>query len=353
MNNPLHRRDFLKKAAGLAAGVSLFPLACQPDQEPMEDPSAGAGPSQMAAAPLFKISLAQWSLHKSYFGGSPGEQGWDVFAQTLHSDNYRSLLAGDIDPLNFPVVARQDYDIDGIELVNTFYFDRAKDTAYLTDLKGRADGEGVSILLIMCDAEGNLGDPDEAARMQAVENHYKWVEAAKFLGCHSIRVNAASDESLALDEQQRLAAAGLRSLCEFGDQHGVNVIVENHGGPSSNGQWLAGVMQQVDHPRVGTLPDFGNFLVNPETDEWYDRYQGVEELMPYAKAVSAKANAFDEAGNCVETDYRRIMKAVLDAGYRGYVGIEYEGTVLSEPDGIRATKALLERVRDELAADYA
>ena len=353
MKNQIHRRDFLKTAAGLAAGVSLFPLACQSNQEPMGERSEGeAGQSQMAAAPLFKISLAQWSLHKSYFGGSPGEKGWAVFQQTLHSDNYRSLLAGDIDPLDFPVLARQTYDIQAVELVNTFYFDRAKDRAYLGDLKSRADGEGVSILLIMCDAEGNLGDPDEAARRQAVENHYKWVEAAQFLGCHAIRVNARSDAGLSDEEQQRLAAAGLRSLCEFSDQHGIDVIVENHGGPSSNGQWLAGVMQQVDHPRVGTLPDFGNFLVNQETDEWYDRYQGVEELMPYAKAVSAKANEFDENGNERFTDYKRIMKIVLDAGYRGYVGIEYEGGTLSEPDGIRATKALLERVRDELAAEY-
>ena len=315
MKNQLHRRDFLKTAAGLVVGASVFPLACQPNQQPMEESSEGeAGQSQMAAtAPLFKISLAQWSLHKSYFGGSPGVMGWDVFQQTLNSDNYRSLLAGDIDPLDFPVVARQEYDIDAVELVNTFYFDRANDMAYLGDLKGRADGEGVSFQLIMCDAEGNLGDPDTAVRIQAVENHYKWVEAAKFLGCHAIRVNAASDESLALDEQQRLAADGLRSLCEFSDQHSIDVIVENHGGPSSNGQWLAGVMQQTNHPRVGTLPDFGNFDIGG--GEMYDRYQGVTELMPYAKAVSAKSHEFDENGSEIHTDFKRIMKIVVDAGW--------------------------------------
>ncbi len=361
MKRQLHRRDFLKSAAGLAAGVSLFPLACQ--SEGYEDTEETAQESQTAstAEPLFKISLAQWSLHKTYFGGSPGDTvGWAGFHEALHSDNYRALLDGDIDPLDFPVVARQDYDIDGIELVNTFYFDRAQDSDYLGELKNRADGEGVSILLIMCDAEGNLGDPDEAQRTQAVENHYKWVEAAQLLGCHSIRVNARSDAGLSVDEQQRLAADGLGRLCEFGDQHGINVIVENHGGLSSNGQWLAGVMDRVDHPRVGTLPDFGNFYltdppmdINEHPEAWYDRYQGVAELMPYAKAVSAKSIDFDENGDCIETDYLRMMKIVLDAGYRGYVGIEYEGPVLSEPDGIRATKALLERVRDELAAEYA
>ncbi len=328
MTYALHRREFLKTAAGVAAGVSLFPLACQSE-------GAEEGPATGAAEPLFKISLAQWSLH-------------------------RALRAGDIDPLDFPVLTRQDFGIDAVELVNQFYVGRAQDRDYLTELKNRADGAGVSILLIMCDAEGNLGDPDDARRTQAVENHYKWVEAANFLGCHSIRVNARSDSGLSEDEQQRLAADGLRRLGEFGDQHGINVIVENHGGISSNGQWLAGVMDRVDHPRVGTLPDFGNFsLTQPAMDidenpeAWYDRYQGVTELMPYAKAVSAKAHTFDEAGNCNETDYRRMMKIVLDAGYRGYVGIEYEGDVLSEPDGIRATKVLLERVRDELASEYA
>ena len=357
MKHKLHRRDFLKTAAGLTAGVSLFPLACQ--SEGKEDAQEAATAS--TAEPLFKISLAQWSLHKAYFGGSPGDTvGWDVFGQALHSDNYRSLLAGDLDPLEFPVLTRQDYGIDAVELVSTFYFDRAQDRDYLGELKNRADGEGVSILLIMCDAEGDLGDPDEARRTQAVENHHKWVEAAAFLGCHSIRVNARSEASLSEDEQQRLAADGLRRLCDFGDQHGINVIVENHGGISSNGQWLAGLMDRVDHARVGTLPDFGNFSlteapmdINEHPEAWYDRYQGVSELMPYAKAVSAKAHTFDEAGNCLDTDYLRMMKIVLDAGYRGYVGIEYEGPVLSEPDGIRATKALLERVRDELAAEYA
>jgi sugar phosphate isomerase/epimerase len=106
----------------------------------------------------------------------------------------------------------------------------------------------------------------------------------------------------------------------------------------------------VDHPRCGTLPDFGNFQV--AEGEWYDRYQGVEELMPFAKAVSAKSHAFDDQGNERDTDYARMMRIVLDAGYRGWVGIEYEGDEVGEPEGIRATKTLLERVRGELAPHY-
>ena len=302
MPHTLDRRSFLGTVAALAAGVH----APTPDE------------------PLFRISLAEWSLH-------------------------RTLRSGRLDNLDFPRTARRAYTIDAVEYVNTFFKDRAEDTAYLRDLKGRADAHGVRSLLIMCDDEGALGDPDALARTRAVENHYRWVTAAKFLGCHAIRVNAQSAGSP--DEQRRLAADGLRRLTEFGARHEINVIVENHGGISSNGAWLASVMKTVDHPRCGTLPDFGNFETAP--GEWYDRYRGVAELMPFAKAVSAKSHDFDAAGSERDTDYARMLRIVLDAGYRGYVGIEYEGDEISEDAGIRATKALLERVRADLARHYA
>ena len=212
-------------------------------------------------------------------------------------------------------------------------------------MKSRAEGEGVKSLLIMCDGEGKLGDANLGERMKAVENHYKWVAAAKELGCHSIRVNAASSGSY--DEQSYRAADGLRALTEFADDHDINVIVENHGGLSSNGAWLAQTIKAVDHDRCGTLPDFGNFRVSK--DEMYDRYKGVTELMPYAKAVSAKSHDFDDEGNETHTDYMKMMKIVLDAGYKGYVGIEYEGSKLGEVEGIHATNKLLQRVRKELA----
>jgi sugar phosphate isomerase/epimerase len=211
-------------------------------------------------------------------------------------------------------------------------------------MKKRCADNGVRSLLIMCDNEGRIGDPDNAKRLQAVENHYKWAEAAEFLGCHSIRVNAGSEGSY--EEQQKLAADGLRKLVEFGATLNLNVIVENHGGLSSNGKWLSGVMKLVDHPRCGTLPDFGNFRVS-ET-ETYDRYQGVQELMPYAKGVSAKSSEFDELGNETRTDYLRMMRIVLKAGYHGYVGIEYGGDKFSEGEGIRKTLELLKKVREIL-----
>ena len=313
-----NRREFLRTSAAIAVGGAALPMtAC----------AGGATPAATAAQP-YDISLAQWSLHRAYF-------------------------ANEIDPLDFPTLARERFGVSGVEYVNQFYVDRAQDTAYLAQLKQRADDAGVRSLLIMCDNEGMLGDPDAARRTQAVENHYKWVDAALSLGCHSIRVNAGSRGSY--EEQLELAADGLRRLGEYGAQQGLNVIVENHGGLSSNGQWLASVMERAAHPNVGTLPDFGNFRIGgaPGTEgEWYDRYQGVEELMPYAKGVSAKSNEFDADGNEVRTDYRRMMRIVLDAGYRGYVGIEYEGSDLPEDEGILATRRLLEVVREELRPEY-
>ena len=300
---PIRRRNFLKVSAALAAAGWVGPWAKAEDKKP-----------------LFEISLAEWSLHRTINGGK-------------------------LDNLDFAKAAKHDYGINAIEFVNQFFKDKAKNTEYLTELKKRADGEGVKMLLIMCDGEGALGDADEAKRQTAVENHFKWVEAAKFLGCHSIRVNAQSAGSY--DEQVDRAADGLRKLTEFGAKHEINVIVENHGGLSSNGEWLAKVMKKVDHKRCGTLPDFGNFRVSK--DEMYDRYKGVTELMPFAKAVSAKSHDFNEAGDETQTDFLKMMKIVLAAGYHGYLGIEYEGGKLSEPEGIRATKKLLERVRAELS----
>jgi sugar phosphate isomerase/epimerase len=268
-----------------------------------------------ADAELFKISLAEWSLHKT-------------------------LFAGKLTNLEFPERSAKDFGIHAVEYVNQFFKDKAKDAKYLAELKKRATDHGVANVLIMIDGEGNLGDPNAAARTKAVENHYPWVEAAKLLGCHSIRVNAYSKGSAA--EQAKLVADGLRRVAEFGSTAQINVIVENHGGLSSNGAWLAGVIKAVNLPNCGTLPDFGNF-----SD--YDRYKGVQELMPLAKGVSAKSYDFDAKGNDTLTDYRRMLKIVLDAGYHGYVGIEYEGRRLPEPEGIRATKKLLDRVRSELS----
>ncbi len=297
----MHRRDFLKHSV---AAVVLPPVA-----------------GLTEAKPVFEISLAQWSLHRTLFGGS-------------------------LDPLEFPAYARR-VGLDAVEYVNSFFKNKARDEAYLGEMKRRADDAGVRSLLIMVDGEGALGDPDDGARSKVIERHQRWLEAAKGLGCHSIRVNAASRGTP--QEQRDHVADGLRQLTEVAAPYELNVIVENHGGLSSDGAWLASVIRQVDHPRCGTLPDFGNFQI--ANGQWYDRYQGVKELMPFAKAVSAKSNDFDAEGNEIHTDYRRMMRIVLDAGYRGYVGIEYEGEKIGEDEGIKATLKLLERVRTKLAPE--
>jgi len=276
---------------------------------------------------MFSISLAQWSL-------------------------YRTIFAGSLHPLDFPRFARDQFGITAVEYVNRCFKDHYADddVSYIGELKQRCDDSGVQSLVMMVDRQGDLGHPETSERTAAVERHYKWVEAARTLGCHSIRVNAKSAGTPV--EQADYVVDGLRRLCEFADDFSINVLVENHGGLSSNGAWLADVMQRVDHPRVGTLPDFGNFCMDWDRRDdpavWYDRYQGVEELMPYAKAVSAKSNVFDDDGREQDTDYLRMMRIVLRSGYRGYVGIEYEGPDEDEVAGIRATQKLLERVRDTM-----
>ncbi len=320
MKTSSSRRAFLKTSALAAAGaISPRPAFLHAADE---------------KAPLFRISLAEWSLHKRILHGTKDTKP-------------------DLDHLDFARTARS-FGIDGVEYVNSMFFDKARDSAYLDEMNKRAADEGVTSLLIMVVREGNLGDPDEKKRAGTIENHVKWLEAAAHLGSHSIRVNAKSEGSY--EEQVKLAADGLRRLSEKGDTFGLNVIVENHGGLSSNGKWLTEVMKAADHPRCGTLPDFGNFYIDRDKGELYDPYQGIAELMPYAKAVSAKAYDWDvgkgefvtadqREGREIELDFKRIMKIVLDAGYRGWVGIEHEGEKHSEMEGIRLTREVLEAVR--------
>ena len=302
------RRDFLKKAGLLAGGITLLSPASFLFADEKERKSFD-----------FKISLAQWSFHKA-------------------------LFAKQMTPLDFAAKAKKDYGIEAVEYVNQFFKDKAKDMDFLKSLKQRAEDNGVRSVLIMIDEEGPLASPKKEVRDKAVENHYKWVDAAKFLGCHAIRVNLKGDASA--QDWQKAAVEGLGKLTEYGAKNQMNVIVENHGGFSSNGKLLAEVIKQVNNKRCGTLPDFGNFKISPS--ENYDRYEGVKELMPYAKGVSAKTFDFDAEGNETTIDYLKIMKTVKDAGYNGYVGIEYEGERLSEEDGVRATLKLLQKVKAEL-----
>jgi sugar phosphate isomerase/epimerase len=321
-----NRRQFLRSlglitVSSLTTGSLLDSCSPKRPTENLETTSAPESKKEM----FFKISLAEWSLH-------------------------RALKAKEIDNLDFPAKAKNDYGISAVEYVNQFFMDKAKDTAYLSELKKRCDDNGVTSVLIMCDNEGGMADLDAKKRAQAVENHYKWVDAASYLGCHSIRVNCFGEGSR--EDVAKAGVDGLAKLSEYAQKAGINVIVENHGGMSSDGQWLSGVITAVGMKNCGTLPDFGNFCVRREKGdmwespcaEFYDRYKGVGELMPYAKGVSAKTYDFDEQGNCVETDYAKMIPIVKQAGYTGYIGIEYEGPKLSEDAGIKATKKLLEKI---------
>jgi L-ribulose-5-phosphate 3-epimerase len=300
----MKRRTFLGLSAGAAGGLCL--AGC-------ESLDSMLGGSKVP----FKISLAQWSWHRRLRG-----------QQQPKMDN-----------LDFAMNARL-FGVEAVEYVNQFFKDKANDTEYLAEMKKRAEDHGVKSVLIMCDGEGNLGDPDSQQRTLAVENHYKWLEAARYLGCHSIRVNAGSRGTY--EEQLELAADGLRRLSEKAIEYKLNVIVENHGGLSSNSEWLTSVIRKVNLPNCGTLPDFGNFP--PEVD----KYESVKMLMPYARGVSAKSYDFDENGDETTIDFYRMLRIVVDSGYKGYVDIEYEGNRLSEDAGIIATKKLLQKIQQQM-----
>ncbi len=265
---------------------------------------------------FFKISLAQWSLNKK-------------------------LRGGDLDNLDFPAYTKKNFNIHALEYVNQFWPSAEK--SYTRDLLKRTDDLGMKNVLIMIDDEGHLGDQNEEKRKQSVENHYKWVEAAEILGCHAIRVNAGGEGS-ELDVAHA-ATKSLTTLSQFAADYGISVIVENHGGYSSRASWLASVIRNTGMVNCGTLPDFGNFIIDRKPGgERYDLYLGMKELMPYARGVSAKSHEFDEDGNETAKDFYRLLKIVKDAGFRGYIGIEYEGSTLSQDDGIKATKELLIKV---------
>jgi L-ribulose-5-phosphate 3-epimerase len=294
---PIDRREFLARAGAVTVAAGAF------------------GSPLGAAAPTYKLALGQWSFH-------------------------RALFAKKMDNLDFAGVAKRDFGFEGVDYVNQFFKDKAGDKAYLAEMKKRAADAGVRGDLILIDVDGLLGDPDPKARAAAIDVHKQWVEAAKLVGCRGIRVNAHG-KGLP-DEQRKHTAEGVRALATFAAQHDIDVLIENHGGVSSDGAWLAALVKEIDHPRVGTLPDFGNWSLGD--GNWYDRYKGVAELMPQAKAVSVKAHAFDAQGNETQTDFPKMLKIVVDGGYKGeFLEVEYEGEGLSEADGIRAAKKLLEK----------
>lgn len=308
------RRTFLKKTLIGAGAIMLAPS--------IEMKSANSS--------RFKISLAEWSLH-------------------------RSIRAGKMDHLDFPLIAKNTYGISAVEYVNGLFGgtkmdfkEAAKNSTYLNDLLKRSKDAGVFNHLLMVDDEGSLSVPEDNERLKAVEDHKKWIEAAKFLGCLTVRVNLHGDG--APDAKKIASIDSLSRLGEFAKTMQINIVSENHGHESSNGAWVADIMRQVNMPNVGTLPDFGNWCLSDdwgntqgECKDYYDRYQGVKEVLPFAKGVSAKTYDFDSKGEQPKMDYKRLIGLVKDSGFKGYIGIEFEGNTQSEDEGIRKTKALLEK----------
>ncbi len=306
-----NRRSFIKKTALATTAASILPLSSfTPGATPYSGPN---------------ISLAQWSLNRAFF-------------------------KGDLDPNSFASIASKSFGIQAIEYVNQFYVKQSNQDKFWMQMKAKADDQGVRSLLIMVDSEGDLGNPKEKERKTAVENHYKWIHAAKLLGCHSIRVNAFGNSDM--DTLSKTLVEGLGELASYGQKVGINVIVENHGLHTSNAAFMVDIIKKVDNPFLGTLPDFGNWCLNAawgstqnnKCSEVYDPQKGLEEFLPFAKGVSAKSYDFDVDGNETIIDYKQLLKTVKKSDFKGYIGVEYEGERLSETEGIKATKALIEKV---------
>ncbi|PQV48339.1 sugar phosphate isomerase/epimerase [Jejuia pallidilutea] len=322
----MKRRDFIVKASQSGIVLSTLGLyACKNSKEKRiilkEENQASLKKNDL----FFKISLAQWSLH-------------------------RALFDKKMDALDFAAKSRS-FGCEGLEYVNAFFKDKATDKAYLKEMNTRANAEGQQNVLIMVDGEGALAHADTKTRLQAIKNHHKWVDAAHFLGCHAIRVNLAG--GVDKTDAAKAAVDSLEQLSEYAKGANINILVENHGGFSSNGEWMFKVFSKVKQDNCGTLPDFGNFCITKDEArnclEAYNRYKGMEELLPFAKAVSAKSYAFDDKGNETTIDYHRMMKMVKDANYKGFVGIEFEGTKVSEDRGIALTRDLLIKVGKQLS----
>ena len=308
------RRSFIKKSF-LGAGL----LMIAPSIDLKSQNNSG-----------IKISLAEWSLH-------------------------RTIRDGKIDHLDFPAIAKKDFNISAVEYVNGLFGgtkmdfkEAAKNSAYLNELLKRSKDAGVFNHLLMVDDEGPLALPDDKVRLLAVDDHKKWIEAAKLLGCLTVRVNLHGDGT-----PEAKKAASIDSLSRLGDfakSMNINIVAENHGHESSNGAWVADVMKQVNRSNVGTLPDFGNFCLSQdwgstqdECKDYYDRYQGVKEMLPFAKGVSAKTYDFDSNGEQPKMDYKRLIEIVKASGFKGYIGVEFEGNTQPEEEGIRKTKLLIEK----------
>ena len=291
------RRSFIRSAMAAGGAAAVSPVFSMAQQMKKYD---------------FKISLAAWSI-----------QPW--FNKTWTN-------------LDLPRIVREEFDLDGLEFVNFFF--TLPSYAYLKDLKQRADDYGVKLVLIMCSEEGDMSHNEKKEREIAIRQHHKWVDIAWFLNCHAIRGDARTQTPGSNEERVKRCAESYYSLCEYADQAGINVTVENHGGFSSIPEYFVMLAKEVNHPRFGLLPDYGNF-----NESSMDRYKALEMAMPYAKAVSVKCRDFDENGKHEAWDLDRMIQITFNAGYRGFMGIEAGSKERRHYDNVRACRDLLRKYK--------
>ena len=308
----MKRRKFNKIVTSLSSGIIL---------------SNGYSCSNINNVDKYGISLAQWSLHKMI-----------KIDKTLN-------------PIDFAQKSKE-LGFDAIEYVSTLYrpiLEKLSIKEMTKKLINKSKEHDVKNLLIMVDDEGNLSSSNLSEIKEAIEKHKRWIEMASKLECHSVRVNLEGEDQL--DKWKDNSIKGLSMLSEFASNYNINIIVENHGGNSSIGKELAEVIKNVNLDNCGTLPDFGNFCIKRKNgslydgpcDIEYDKYEGMKDLMPYAKAVSAKSYDFDQFGNETTIDFKKMIDIVKEFNYNGYLGIEYEGNNHSESDGIELTKKLIQK----------
>lgn len=330
----MNRREFIQRSAAIGASVAVGETIVG---------------KEIAAKPLFELALSQWAFRRAILGNARDDNS--KFIETLHRSP-DAVLLGEMDPRDIVVRARE-LGVDYVDLVNILWFGHGKDAPWLKEFKRRAANEGVGFGVLMCDELGKIGAEKKADRDASVARHVEWLETAAELGCLYLRVNAYGDGNYL--EQCRRSSESLHRLGEASMKYGVEILVENHGHPGSNGAWLAMLMEMANHPRVGTYTDFDNFFMggwglNPERR--YDRLQGMLDLAPYTRAVSAKSHDLGTDGEETTINFNQCLRTLLDEGFRGLVCAEHEGTRLSEYEGSRLTIELLKRERKKLESEY-
>lgn len=268
------RRSFIKKTAILGAAGVLSPAIIKN--------------SMAIATPRMSyddISLAQWAL-------------------------VDEIRAGKWKNLDFPKISREDFGLNGIEFVNTLF--EVPTNSYLNQLRKNADDHGVSMVLIMVDAEGDGCEPTAALRKQFDINHRKWIDIAHYLGCHAIRTNCRGPKDVDKKEALKWAAESYNMLLEYSQQAKISVVIENHGGVSNDPDWMVELMQEVNNLYFGTYPDWRR----PSDD--FDNLDYLKKMLPWAGGMSYRNQPTEELT-------AKMISLCKDSGYKGWYGIESSG----------------------------